>query len=98
MQCLETEEEEQNSYNLDEITSQYIEDETTNIDCLHNKSPEKQNPVEVSHNTEDNCTDDGKLKTNFTKILDISHEIEKLDKSFAPSHDNDKQKRQKNKQ
>ena len=95
MQIPETEEEE-NSYNLDEITSQFYEDETTHIDCLSDESPEKPHHDEVSDNTEDSSRDNG--KTNFTKVMDISHEIEKLNESLLPSHGNKQQKRQKIKQ
>ena len=93
VQITETEEQE-NSYNFDEITSQFYEDETTHIDC--NKSPEKPHHDEVSDNTEDSSRDNG--KTNFTKVLDISHEIEKLNEGLLPSHGNKQQKRQKIKQ
>ena len=97
VQIAETEEEE-NSYNLDEITSQFYEDETTHIDCrLSNKSPEKPHHDEVSDNTED-CSSRDNGETNFTKVLDISHEIEKLNESLLPSHGNKQQKRQKIKQ
>ena len=90
-----TEAEEENSYNLDEITSQFYDDESAHIDCLPNRSAGKLKHVEVSNNAEE---DNGKLKTNFTKILDISHEIEKLNESLSPSYGIERQKRQKIKQ
>ena len=106
VQCAETEEEE-NNYNLDEITSQFIEDETTDRDCLQNErqeqnvSPELNSSDDVSRissDSEKSCGNHEIYKPNFTKVLDISDEIEKLNESLAPSHGNEKQKRQKSKQ
>ena len=87
VQCLRTAGEEENSYNLDEITSQFIEDETKNLDKL----------PQVSENAKHNNIDRRKMNTNFTKVLDISGQIEKNDSNLPSSRDN-KQKRQKNKQ
>lgn len=107
VQCVETEEEEKNSYNLDEISSQFIEDEMTDMDCLQSKpqeqnvSPELSSSDDVSHISsefEKSCESHERYKPNFTKVLDISDEIEKLNESLAPSHGHEKQKRQKNKQ
>ena len=92
---------------MDEITSQFIEDETTDRDCLQNEpqeqnvSPELNSSDDVSRissDSEKSCGSHEIYKPNFTKVLDISDEIEKLNESLAPSHGNEKQKRQKSKQ
>ena len=92
---------------MDEITSQFIEDETTDRDCLQNEpqeqnvSPELNSSDDVSRissDSEKSCGNHEIYKPNFTKVLDISDEIEKLNESLAPSHGNEKQKRQKSKQ
>jgi hypothetical protein len=90
-----TETEEENSYNLDEITSQFYDDETTHTGCSPSKSAEELNHGEVSENAEKN---NGELKTSFTKVLDISDEIGRLNKSLSPLYGDERQKRQKHKQ
>ena len=104
---METEEGEKNSYNLDEITSQFIEDDITDMDCLENKPQEQRmspklnisgEVLDISSEFKKNCENHEKRETNFTKVLDISDEIEKLVEGFTPSRGNEKQKRQKSKQ
>lgn len=104
---METEEGEENSYNLEEISSQFIEDDITDVECLGNKPQEqKMSPklnisgdvLDISSEFKKNCESHEQRETNFTKVLDISDEIEKLAEGLTPSRGNEKQKRQKSKQ
>ncbi|XP_028390617.1 DNA excision repair protein ERCC-6-like 2 isoform X2 [Dendronephthya gigantea] len=88
-QCKEPEDE-NDSYNLDEITSQFIEDDATNIDCLQDNPAEHDLRSEVlSQHDNDEKHNDEKQKMKFTKVLE-----EKREKVIiTPLHDDDKKKR-----